>query len=334
MNNRNVWLDAMLTAPCKRAMPLLSFPCIGLMGITVAELIATPERIAEGMALLAARYDAAASVSMMDLSVEAEAFGAQVHMSGNEVPTVTGALVATPEDAEALAVPSIGMGRTGRYLEAIRLAGEKITDRPVFAGVIGPFSLAGRLMDVSQAMLYCYDEPEMVHAVLRKTTDFLISYCNAYREAGADGVVVADPMTGLLSPALAEEFSMPYMRELTAAVQSDDFLVIYHNCGNNTVRMLDAILSTGAAGYHFGNAVSMADILVRMPEDVLVMGNIDPAGQFLHGTPESIRQETRALLETCGGYRNFVISSGCDIPPASRLENIDAFFDAVRTFYA
>ena len=65
------------------------------------------------------------------------------------------------------------------------------------------------------------------------------------------------------------------------------------------------------------------------------MGNIDPAGQFLNGTPESVRRETRALLETCcPGHPNFVISSGCDIPPASRWENIDAFFAAVQAYYA
>ena len=272
---------------------------------------------------------------MMDLSVEAEAFGSQIRVSDGEVPTVTGSIVNTPEDADALAVPAVGAGRTGRYIEAIGLACGKITDRPVFAGVIGPFSLAGRLMDVSQVMLNCYDEPEMVHAVMRKTTDFLIAYCNAYKPTGAGGVVIAEPLTGLLSPALAEEFSAPYVRELVSAVQTDGFLVIYHNCGNNTVRMIDSILSLGAAAYHFGNAVSMRDVLAHVPGDVLVMGNIDPAGQFLNGTSESVRRETRALLETCcPGHPNFVISSGCDIPPASRWENIDAFFAAVQAFYA
>lgn len=334
MHHQNAWLNTMLAAPQKRAMPLLSFPCTSLMGITVAQLLASPERMAEGMARVAARCDAAASVSMMDLSLEAEAFGAQVHLSENEVPTIVGTAVATPEEAELLAIPSIGAGRTGRSLEAIRLACRKITGRPVFAGVIGPFSLAGRLMDVSQTMLHCYDEPDMVHTVLRKATDFLTGYCNAYKETGAGGVVIAEPLTGLLSPALAETFSAPYVRELISAVQTDHFLVIYHNCGNHTVRMLDSILSLGAAGYHFGNAVSIAEILAQAPENVLIMGNIDPAGQFLHGTPDSIRKETYALLETCSKYPNFIISSGCDIPPASRWETIDAFFDAVQHYYA
>ena len=74
----------------------------------------------------------------------------------------------------------MGDGRTGINVDGIRRAAELIQDRPVFAGVIGPFSLAGRLMDVSEALVYCYDEPDMVHTVMKKATAFLIDYCNAY----------------------------------------------------------------------------------------------------------------------------------------------------------
>jgi uroporphyrinogen decarboxylase len=60
---------------------------------------------------------------------------------------------------------------------------------------------------------------------------------------------------------------------------------------------------------------------------------VDPAGQFRNGTPESIRRATLDLLEKCSKYPNFVVSSGCDIPPASKWENNDAFFAAVDEFY-
>ena len=63
------------------------------------------------------------------------------------------------------------------------------------------------------------------------------------------------------------------------------------------------------------------------------MGNVDPAGEFCHGTPESIRRATLQVMEACCPYPNFVISSGCDIPPMSKWENIDAFFGAVQEYY-
>lgn len=331
--NMKQWMQQMLTAPAKKAMPVLSFPSSQLLGVTVRELVADSDLQARGMKLVADRVDSAAAVSMMDLSVEAEAFGSAIRFSDDEVPTVIDQIVETPEQAEALEVPAVGAGRTGIYVEAIRKACTMITDRPVFAGVIGPFSLAGRLIGVSDAMILCYDEPEMVHTVLQKATDFLISYIKAYKEAGANGFVMAEPLAGLLPPSMNSEFSLPYVKQIIDATEDDSFLAAYHNCGNAVPQQLDDLAAMHFSVYHIGNATPMKLALEHLPADCLVMGNIDPAGEFCNGTPESIRTATRNLLNECSVHSNFVISSGCDIPPASSWDNIDAFFDEVTNFY-
>lgn len=331
--NMQAWLKEQMAADKRRAMPILSFPSIQLMGITVKDLIADSDVQAQGMYKIAQRCPTAAAVSMMDLSVEAECFGSQIRVTDDEVPTVIGSVVDTPEDAEALQVPAFGSGRTGLYVEAISKALKLITDRPIFAGVIGPFSLAGRLMDMTQVMINCYEEPEMVHATLEKATEFLLSYVKAYKAIGAHGVVIAEPAAGLLSPDFCGEFSSPYVKKIVDAVQDEEFIVIYHNCGDAVNRMVPQILETGAAAYHFGNAVSMEDMLRQMPSNVLTMGNVDPVSAIRNGTPEKVRQDTLAIMEACCKYPNFLISSGCDIPPAAPWENIDAFFAAVEEFY-
>ena len=326
-------IRSFVSASPKKPLPILSFPCVSLLGVTVRELISDSDLQAKGMKAVADRVDAAAAVSFMDLSVEAECFGAAVTVSDNEVPTVKGRLVNDADEAEALTVPPMGSGRTQIYVDAIQKAAATITDRPVLAGMIGPFSLAARLLDVSEIMMDCYDDPDMVHTVLRKATDFLVTYAKAFEAAGADGVIMAEPVAGLLSPALEEEFSSPYVKQIVDAVQDDGFVVIYHNCGDNVPKMLDSILSTGAAAYHFGNAVDMErDILAKVPADTVVMGNIDPAGVLRMGTPERVREETLALLRRCAKYPNFVLSSGCDMPPLTPWENIDAFFEAVKQY--
>ena len=228
--NMNQWIEEVIESQKKKALPVLSFPSIQNMGITVAELINDSEKQAEGMKLIADQFPSAASVSLMDLSLEAEAFGAQIRISDDEVPTVIGALISEEEEAEALEVPEIGAGRTQIYIDAIQKACTKITDRPVFAGVIGPFSLAGRLMGVSDALIYCFEEPDMVHIILEKATEFLIKYCKEYKKAGANGVVMAEPLAGLLSPALADEFSAEYVRRIVKEIQDEEFLMIYHKC--------------------------------------------------------------------------------------------------------
>ena len=332
--NMKEWIASLKGTGEKKPIPILSFPCVSLLGVTVRELISSGELQARGMKAVADRTSSAASVSFMDLSLEAECFGANIVVSDEEVPTVRGRLVNDMDEAEALPVPAVGSGRTQIYLEAIKMASAEITDRPVLAGMIGPFSLAARLLDVTEIMMDCYDDPDMVHLVLEKVTEFLCEYAKAYKAAGANGIVMAEPVAGLLSPMLEEEFGSPYVKRIVDEVQTDDFAVIYHNCGDNVPKMLDSILTTGCAAYHFGNSVDMEnDIIPKIPADTVVMGNIDPAGTLRLGTPEKVRTETLALLEKCSKYPNFVLSTGCDVPPMTPWENIDAFFAASDEYY-
>ncbi len=331
--NMKKLLSDIMESEVKKSAPILSFPSIQLLGKNVRDIVTDSSLQAEGMRLVAEKCDSLFSVSFMDLSVEAECFGANVVFTDDEVPTITGRVVTSMDDAEGLEVPKVGDKRSGIYIDAIKKATKVITDRPVLAGVIGPFSLAARLIDVTEIMMECYDDPDMVHTVLSKVTEFLKNYCLAYKEAGANGIVMAEPVSGLLSPSLEEEFSMPYVKEIVDAVQDDEFIVVYHNCGDNTPMMTESFIENGSAAYHFGNSVDMEEMIKKFPENIPVMGNVDPAGEFFGGTEESIGKVTRELLTRCGGYKNFILSSGCDIPPMSSWKNIEAFFKAAEEFY-
>lgn len=325
----------------KKPIPVLSFPCIQLLGISVKDLISDSDLQAKGMKAVADRCpNAGASVSLMDLSVEAECFGSPIHFSDDEVPTVMGPIIDPDDDedehieaAEALKVPEIGTGRTQIYIDAIEKALKLITDRPVYAGVIGPFSLAGRIADVTSSLVFCISEPEYMHIILEKCTEFIIKYIKAYKAIGANGVVMAEPLAGLLSPQLAMEFSGKYCKRIVDAVKDDNFTFIYHNCGNTANVITEAITYCGADMYHFGDAVDMEEILQKMPSDVICLGNVSPAHEFRGGSPESIKAKTKEIMAKCCKYPNYIPSSGCDIPPMSSWDNIDAFFEAVEEYY-
>lgn len=331
--NMKEWLDSYLKNPAKKPLPIMSFPGFQLINRTVEELVRSGELQAECMKAIADKFDTAVSFSLMDLSVEAEAFGSKIHYFEDELPTIVETLINDEEDADNLQVPEVGAARTGECVKGIKIASEIITDRPVIAGMIGPYSLAGRLMDINEVMVLCYEEPEMVETVLEKVTEFLIAYAKAFKEAGANGVCMAEPVAGLLSPNLIAEFSNPYVKKITEAVEDENFVVLYHNCGN-IVPLLPKVKELESKVYSIGNAIDIEEALKALQEDSIVMGNIDPAGTLRNGTPEQIRKETLELMERCYKYPNFAISSGCDMPPLTPMENIEAFFTAVNDFYA
>ena len=160
----------------------------------------------------------------------------------------------------------------------------------------------------------------------------LKDYLQAFKAAGADGVIMAEPAAGMLSPSLAEEFSMPFVQEIFDAVDDPDFIICYHNCGNAVADMLPAITQLHADIFHFGNAIDLQKALQVLPNDKIVMGNVDPV-LLQTGTAEEVRQAVRSVYDRCGSYDNFMISTGCDVPAAASWENIDAYFMAVKELY-
>jgi len=82
-----------------------------------------------------------------------------------------------------------------------------------------------------------------------------------------------------------------------AAVQDENFMVVLHNAVIRKTRSHHA--STGAQGFHFGNAVNMMDILPQIPEHILAFGNLAPAMVFKQGTPEEVKAKTRRYSSVC-----------------------------------
>lgn len=332
MNMHN-WIEQMIYTERKKPMPIIAFPAVQFLYVTTRELVADANHQAIGMRAIADHFDMPIAFGYMDLSVEAEAFGAHTVYTADEVPTIIGKLISTQEEADALQVPEIGAGRTAITVEGIKKAQILIKDRPVVAQCIGPFSLAGRLLNVNDIMLQCYEDPDIVHTVLRKATDFIIKYASEFKSEGANGIVISEPLAGLLSPQLIDEFSTDYVKEIVDALQDKHFITIYHNCGNAVPHLLDSIIDTGCLAFHFGDAVDMLQILQKMPRNLLILGNISPARVFNDGSTDKVRVETLKLLRACGDYNNFALSSGCDIPPNVDLDNVDSFFKTADGYY-
>lgn len=307
----------------------MTHPGIELSGGTVLKAVTDGQAHADAIIALNGRFPADAVTAIMDLTVEAEAFGSEIRFSENDIPNVIGRLLSDHDSVEALEVPSLDRGRVREYLKANKIVASTIKGKKVFGGCIGPFSLAGRLFDMSELMMAMYIEPDTVTLLLDKCAAFITSYVTAMKETGINGVIMAEPAAGLVSNEDCYQYSSVYVRKIVEAVQDDSFKVILHNCGN-TGHCTGAMLRSGAFGLHFGNRADMVEALETCPPDMPVLGNIDPSGVMRMGTPEKVYSAVSELLEKTSGFDNFILSTGCDVPPLTPFENINAFYQALK----
>ncbi|HWR66281.1 MAG TPA: uroporphyrinogen decarboxylase family protein [Bellilinea sp.] len=325
--------EFILGSQTRLAMPVGAYSGLHLTGKSVAG--ATNDFFIQANAILALyeRYHSPFLQTAMDLSVEAETFGAQVRFEEGEIPNVVGRLITNREDKSKLFAPKVGHKRTNVPLSVVSYLKEHTNGKEVFVlgGMIGPFSLVGRLYGVNETLILTYEDPDLLADLLKMAVNFLQRYAETFRGVGADGIIVAEPAAGLLSPASLGRFSMPYVRQMVEALQTPKFSFIYHNCGAKLAHLKE-ILKDGAAIHHFGKPMDLVVALQQVDDQTILAGNLDPAEVFVGSTSAEVYQQTRELLAATAGHSNFVLSSGCDLPPNMPMENLDAFYRAVSDF--
>ena len=76
--------------------PILAYPAVSLAGRNLSEILSSPDMQADAVSEIAKRAKTGAAFCFMDLSVEAEAFGARAVFSENSVPHIDKSLLNHP----------------------------------------------------------------------------------------------------------------------------------------------------------------------------------------------------------------------------------------------
>jgi uroporphyrinogen decarboxylase len=320
-------LDSVSRVP----MPIGVYAGLEITGASVKDAVTNTQHQTEAVLALHERFNTPVMLTAMDLSAEAEAFGSEIRMSEDDIPTVIGRLVTTGEEIDRLIIPSAGDKRTSVHLLTAQNLVAQAKGLPVLGGLIGPFSLAGRLFGVSEIMELSLTDPDLTERLLQKVTRFLIDYVLSFRGQGVDGVIMAEPAAGLLSPRGLAKFSSAFIKKIVDETQTDDFTILLHNCGAK-IAHLPRILEAGTEIVHFGAPMDMSQAITQVDREVIVAGNLDPTAVFHSGTISEVAEQTSALLSLTSPYKNFIISSGCDIPPHTPVENLDTFYRVVREY--
>jgi methylmalonyl-CoA mutase cobalamin-binding domain/chain len=107
-------------------------------------------------------------------------------------------------------------------------------------------------------------------------------------------------------------------------------MTVLHVCGDTTC-LTENFVATGAQALSLDSKVDLTYTMEIVPDDVVIIGNIDPV-MMSKADPARVRRETEHLLQKTQNRPNFVLSTGCLLPPNTPVANIDAFMSTARTF--
>ncbi|MCD6404676.1 MAG: uroporphyrinogen decarboxylase family protein [Planctomycetes bacterium] len=266
---------------------------------------------------------------IMDLAVEASALGLPVRFPLLHSPSVEYHTVKESDDLrQFMACDILKDGRAVAFIETMKLMSANFECLPG-AYCTGPYTLAGLMMGASDIAMNTILKPDLVHEVLAVATHVITRYVTALSLAGAKVLAVLEPTAVMLSPDAFWEFSGRYIARIFSSIHETSRVL--HICGNST-HLVDGMVRTGAEGLSLDSQVDLAEVARRVPEETVLIGNLDSVTVMRDGSPEKIRNAVRDLLDRMSFYPDFILSTGCDLPPDTPLENIAAFMEAGREF--
>jgi uroporphyrinogen decarboxylase len=307
---------------------LAGYPGVQLTQSTIKQNMFNAELQARSLYKLIESIQPDAAFVMMDLSVEAGALGLPVRFPLDESATIERHPVKSVSDLDQYkVVDAMFDGRVWVFMETLRQLKRKLK-LPIGAYISGPFTLAGLMIGANNLALATIDTPEVVHATVNFSEHVIIEYAKALQDAGADMICILDPTAVILSPKAFWEFAGKSVQNL---VRHLDTRTILHVCGN-TEHLVNPMVQTGVHGLSLDSLVNLPKVATMVPSDVVLIGNVSPVETMLQGDRERVRRNTLALMEKMRPFDNFIVSTGCDLPQETPLENIAEFVQTAKAF--
>jgi len=313
--------------------PLMGFPGVGLIGSNIK---LAQQNWGEHYKVIKALVDLFSPdivFPLMDLSVEANALGRYTIFPREDSATV-------PKDRfnieEIEKLSNINLSFDSRvigYVETLKLIGIGLPSNVIRgAYVTGPYTLSGLMMGADEAAIASVIKKDELHKLCNLSTSKILEYIRLLISAGAEIICVLEPMAVMLSPQQFFEFSASFVKQIAVTCKYNGVNTVYHTCGN-TMHLIERMVESEINGISLDSkdaGVILTEVAKRVPENVIIVGNINPATTMLFGEPEDIKREVTELMDSMRQYPNFVLSTGCDLPQETPIENIRTFMDAGR----
>ncbi len=190
-------------------------------------------------------------------------------------------------------------------------------------GQPGCWQDAACLVGIERLILATFDDPAWVHQLLQILQRRKLTFVRSMKGAAFDLIEFGggDASSTVISPAIFDEFVVPYDAPIIAALHEAGQRVVYHTCGGMmpllerlAAMKPDAMETFTPRG--MGGDVDLAEAKRRIGDKVCLIGGFDQF-HFLAGcTPEQTRAEVRRCFEAAGEGGGYILCPS------------DHFFDA------
>ncbi|PJA19848.1 MAG: uroporphyrinogen decarboxylase [Deltaproteobacteria bacterium CG_4_10_14_0_2_um_filter_43_8] len=291
----------------------------------------TPELVVEVSLQPWRRFGMDAVIVFADILLIAAAMGPQLSFAKGHGPVFDRA-IRGEQDVDSLARPEVedALAPTLKSLSILR---RELGDEAALLGFCGaPWTVAAYLVEgkggsFSSLLEMKTKAPDLLKKLLAKITSASVDYVRAQAQRGVDAIQIFDTWGGLLTPSEYEEFSLPGMKSLVAAVQSSGAKPIVFI--KDTQNFLPQLVQMGSSVVALGPDLPLAQAKEAFP-GVALQGNLSP--DILLQGPEATAQATQAMLNEMQDRFGYIVNLGHGVTPQVEPSAVEAMVDTVKRF--
>jgi len=308
------------------------------LGYKFADCHGNAKMLAETSATSHKLFGLESAVVPYDLCVEAEAIGCVMNpyedVANLLYPTIKEKVCHSQDEMTTFPIPDniASKGRVQVVCEAIKLLQADIgSEVAIGTYVLGPFTLAGQLMDLNDLLKLSFKKPDMINEALDRLANVIIDVAKAYHAAGVDYITVREmgAPTDVLSPKVFKNVVAPHLKKIFDALAGMGCPAALHMCGK-TNPIIGILKDTGAPGISVEQSNDLVQSREEIGWDTGLYGNVDAYNVLVTGTPQDVEAAVIKALE--GGVD--AVWPSCDIWPTAPLENMKAFVEATKKYGA
>lgn len=301
-------------------------------GVPLGEFIRDGELLAKCQLKALDKYGYDAVFSVMDVNVETESLGSVLKYYKNQYATIEKYALSEKDDWDRLILPDPDRaGRMPEMLKALRIMRRELRDgTPIVGCVMGPLTLTTQLLGMEKALYLAIDEPDRFGKLMDFSTEVVIRFGTAQIKAGAHLPIVFDPSASqaVVPHQFFREFELPRLKKLFESFKKAGAAANWLHIAGPVESILPYYADAGVNIANFDYCITPHVACEKLPSTCLD-GNIKPLS-FVESSPDEIIAESEVLQNAFAGRGGFILSSGCEIPPESRQENVTAMVMATR----
>jgi uroporphyrinogen decarboxylase len=303
-------------------------------GIPAYEIMKNGKKHAAAQLYVAKKFNLPFVIAFTDLNVVGEALGAKLTYMPDVIPIHEIPAVYTADEIDAL--EPANPHKDGRMPVILKSCEEyfkkfKFSDNIIGAGVEGPITAAGSVWGMENLMRNMINNPLLVHKVLEVSTESIIDFLNEQLNYGLDLVILSDPSASCtcISPEFFQAFALPYFRKIAKRVNA--IAILIHICGEayDILQYLVKIPKMLAISVDLVDLEKAKKVIGN--KFVVLMGNVSTA-IMRYGTPKQVEAEAKKCIKKAAIGGKFMLSTACDIAPATPSENIITLINAGKKF--